>query len=448
MYEERLKNVTWLLRMLEPTRTKFYKYTDLGAPVFKGQYLDLTTMFDALLVNGFNTKTPSSFSLADNILTITFATAHGYTNYAVLKITNANVPMYNREFRVRNVTEFTLSILVDNTFTALPTNPIEILISNAPLGFTKKFEGTGKRVYTNPNWDVAMKMDDYQHADWNANWTRFARIQFATDYSDVDTGLGYIYPNIDLTSIRTYSGQTYKYWCNTKLCISRSINSSEESTGHVGTNTRAWYLIGDDKGFYFIQSIHNGYATDRGYYHHNYIGTFKSFSPDIGPFTNNDVLWLGYYNGNVSNTSKSETQVNDTYRDDTSQGTYSGFIFSPITAKTWFRLRPFLNAGQVHSGNPTNTTNRANNYEYLLKDILGPIFVEQVTTVSSTLTPNMVGEVRGMKSILTDLMSTVVTRTEKNSDFTIMTREDNTSLMYITNNRTGLTAIDIIQDWD
>ena len=99
-----------------------------------------------------------------------------------------------------------------------------------------------------------MKVDDYQHADWNANWARFARVQFANDYSDVDTPVGYTYPNRDLSVITTYAGQTYKSWTNIKLCISRSLNSSEQSTDHVGTNTRAWYIFGDDKGFYFVHS--------------------------------------------------------------------------------------------------------------------------------------------------------------------------------------------------
>lgn len=434
--------------MLEPTRTKFYKYTDLDAPVFKGQYLDFTTMFDALLVNGFNSKTPSAFTLLNNVLTITFPIAHGYNNYSVLKISNADVPIYNRELRVRNVTQYTVDILVDETFTTVPTNPIEIIIKHAPLGFTKKFEATGKRVYTNPNWDVAFKIDDYQHADWPATWSRFARIQFATDYSDVDTALGYYYPIVDLTKITMYSGQTYKFWTNVKLCISRTIGSSDESTDHTGTNTRAWYLIGDDKGFYLIQAIHNSYATDRTNYHHNYIGTFKSFSPEFGPFSDRQVLFVGFYKNSVSTKGLAEDTANDMMRDASSGGDYNGTVHLPTAYKTWFRLRPFLNQGQIFSGTAVNTSNRANTYEYLGKDILAPVYVEQRTTASSVTVSNLIGEARGIQGILTDLMSAQVTRTEKNADFTIMNRQDNSSLMYITNNRSGLAAIDIVKDWD
>ena len=45
-------------------------------------------------------------------------------------------------------------------------------------------------------------------------------------------------------------------------------------------------------------------------------------------------------------------------------------------------------------------------------------------------------------------MSTDANRPERLNDFTIMTRDDNTSIMYITNNRSGLSAIDIVKDWD
>lgn len=434
--------------MLEPTRTKFYKYTDVGAPVFKGQYLDISTMFDALLVNGFNQKTPSAFSLADNILTITFATAHGYTNYTVLKLINSNVAMYNREFRVRTVTEFTVNILVDSTFTSVPTNPIEITISNAPLGFTKKFEASGKRVYTNPNWNVAMKLDDYQHADWNINWARFARLQFANDFSDVDTPLGFIYPPIDLRQITTYSGQTYKYWTPLKICISRAMNSSEDATGHTGTNTRAWYLIGDDKGFYLIQSIHNSFATDRTYYHHNYFGNFKPFNPDYGLFTSKDVLSLCYWNGNISSNGRAETDSNDMMRDGNSSGNYIGSVFTPTSRLQWFRLKPLLNYNQIFSGVTLNSSNKANIYEFFGKDILTPLFVEHWTSANNSTAIQMVGEGRGMQGILTDIMSSETNRPERLNDYTIMTREDNTSIMYVTNNRSGLAAVDIVKDWD
>lgn len=436
--------------MLEPTRTKFYKYTDLDAPVFKGQYLDFTTMFDALLVNGFNSKTPSAFSLVDNVLTITFAVEHGYSNYSVVAISNADVAMYNRQFRVRNVKQYSIDILVDATFTAVPTNPIGITIKHAPLGFTKKFEATGKRVYTNPNWDVAFKVDDYQHADWPATWSRFARTQFATDYADVDTPLGYVYPNIDPTKITTYPGQTYKWWSNTRICISRYPGATDETTStHIGTLTRAWYLIGDDKGFYLIQAIWNTGATDRTYYYHNYYGTFKSFSPEVGPFSDRHVLGIGFYKNNVSNASYTDESSNDLMRDSTSSGNWNGIVYSSTSHKTWFRLRPVLNNGQGISGTANNSSNRSNAYEYQWKDILSPVYIEQHTTGSgSSVGLSLIAEARGIKGIMTDLMSTPVTRTEKNSDFTIMSREDNTSLMYITNNRSGLAAIDIVKDWD
>lgn len=81
--------------MLEPTKTKFFKYTDKDAFAFKGQYLDITTLFDAVLVNGFNLNIPQTFSITNNILTIVFDSAHGFENYSVIKIENADVEIVN-----------------------------------------------------------------------------------------------------------------------------------------------------------------------------------------------------------------------------------------------------------------------------------------------------------------------------------------------------------------
>lgn len=429
--------------MLEPTKTKFFKYTDKDAFAFKGQYLDITTLFDAVLVNGFNLNIPQTFSIANNILTIVFASAHGFENYSVIKIENSDVAMFNREFRVRNVPNTTtIEILVDETFTTIPTNFINITIKTAPLGYNKKFESSGKRIYTSPNWNVAMKVDDYQHADWNSTWARFARVQFSNDYSDIDTPIGYTYPNRDLSVITTYAGQTYKYWTNIKICISRNLGSSEDSTGHVGTNNRAWYVFGDDKGFYFIHSINNANATNKNYYHSDYIGTIKPFNIDFIP--ENSVYFSGYYNNGVSSTSITETTCNDLCRNPGGgSGQYNGLIMNGTSLITWQRLSPMIHpnaSGGLSGTYITSNTNPLNSYEYLGQDVLVPVMVDQ----SKNSTYSAIGMARGIQGIYTEIMTS---RPERNSDYTVKSRVDNSCLIYITNNQSGIIAVDIVKDW-
>lgn len=429
--------------MLEPTKTKFIKYTDKNAFAFKGQYLDITTLFDAVLVNGFNTNIPQSFSITNNVLTIVFASAHGFENYSVVKIENADVALYNREFRVRNVPSTTsIEILVDETFTTIPTNFINITIKTAPLGYNKKFESSGKRVYTSPNWGVAMKVDDYQHADWNASWSRFARLQFANDYSDTDTPIGFVLPANDLSVVRLYSGQTYKYWTSIKICISRTINQTDDNTSHVGTSTRAWYIVGDDKGFYFIQSITNQFPTNRTYYHSNYIGTINSFNKDLIP--ENSVYFDCFYKSTISSTSVSETNCNDICRNSAATtGAYNGRIMMGTTDLLNFRFSPLIHSDSYQgiSGQyVTSATAPLNSYEYLGQDILVPVTVDQLRDGRK----GTIGMARGIQGILTEIMNT---RPERNSDYTIKSRVDNSCLMYITNNQTGIVAFDIIKDW-
>lgn len=425
--------------MLEPTKTKFFKYTDKDAFAFKGQYLDITTLFDAVLVNGFNLNIPQTFSIANNILTIVFASAHGFENYSVIKIENADVAMFNREFRVRNVPNTTtIEILVDETFTTIPTNFVNITIKTAPLGYNKKFEASGKRIYTSPNWGVAMKVDDYQHANWSSDWARFARIQFANDYSNVDTPIGYTYPNRDLSVITTYSGQTYKSWTPIKICISKLLDGSEDNDRHFGSNSRAWYIFGDDKGFYFIHSISDFYALDKTNYHYDYIGNIKPFNTDFIP--KNSVYFSGYYNNDVSSTYNSETSCNDICRNTYHSGAYQGLIMNNTGLITWLRFSPMIHLYTNEGLSGQGSVNMLNSYEYLGQDVLAPIMVEQFITSLYAF----IGSTRGIQSILTEIMST---RPERNSDYTIKSRTDNSCLIYITNNRSGIVAVDIVKDW-
>lgn len=430
--------------MLEPTKTKFFKYTDKDAFAFKGEYLDITTLFDAVLVNGFNNNTPQSFSITNNVLTIIFSTAHGFENYSVVKIENADVTMYNREFRVRNVPNTTsIEILVDETFTSVPTNYINIIVKTAPLGYTKKFESSGKRVYTSSNWCMAMKVDDYQHPDWNANWSRFARIQFANDFSDVDTPLGYSFPSSNPAIVTSYSGQTYKFWTTIKIAISRTISNNDESTTHVGTSNRAWYIVGDDKGFYFIHGITNQYPTNKNYYHSDYIGTINAFNKDLIP--DNSIYFSGFYKTSVSSTSVTETDVNDLCRHSySSVGNYCARLITPTIDLLSFRLSPLIHSDSYQgiSGQyVTSATAPLNSYEYLGQDVLVPVTVDQLRDSRK----GTVGFARGMQGILTEIMST---RPERNSDFTIKSRVDNSCVIYLTHALgSGIVAFDIVKDW-
>lgn len=365
--------------MLEPTKTKFYKFDDIGVPDYKGLYLDMTTLFDTVLVNGFNLKTPQTFLITDKVLTITFALDHGYLAHQVILITGANVEMYNREFRINTIpTSKSLTILLDDTFTSVPTNAISIQIKNAPLGYSKKFEAEGKRVYTSPHWDVAMKLDDYQHPDWSATWAKFARLQFATNYSDVDTPIGNYYPERDLRTITTYAGQTYKFWTNVKLYLTRSPSSTtEESNSSASTATkRSWYIFGDAKGFYFIRphSSTSSYTT-KDYYLSSYIGTFNRWIENDIQFPKGSVFANCDYNNYRSNVSTAYSEINMLCVDTNSYTTH-GIIAAPTVTSSWYRLKPFLNLGQSFSGTPIDTSSSGQNSRLTLQsDILSDVFV-------------------------------------------------------------------------
>lgn len=429
--------------MLEPTRTKFYTYEDTDAPLLKGDYLEITNILKKTLIEGFNLRIPLSMILADNVLTIFFQENPGYKDYQVISISGADNNIYNREFRINSVNENSINILVDETFNAPPTNFGEITIKCAPLGFIKKFEEQGQLVFTSPSWAGSVRIEDYRHTDWTTSWAKFARIQIATDHSDVNTAVGTTTAsNTWMSTPTTYEGQTYKYWVPYRIYASRSSSSATDQASASATAKRAWYIFGDEKGFYFINNYYNSSPLSKDYFHYHYIGNYIPLAHEAVGFTHNSILLLSSYNNNYTSTSRTDVQINNFCRD--YDGTYQGIIFNGYNVKDWFRLKPTLSYGQVYSGTVTQSSVPANSEDSLGVDILTPIFIEQVVSGSSSTTGYaLVGLARGVQSIATDISN------RDTSDYVIKKREIGSCLTYITCGRNkDMFATDIIKDWD
>ena len=144
------------------------------------------------------------------------------------------------------------------------TTQTGITLKIAPLGFEIAFTGTHKRAYRSPNPQSNrhfLRVDDSLPTGYTSTWAKFGRVTIAEGMADIDTFVGAQAPFTPAAPTRnevpTGSGTTmYAGWF--KWYYARQ--SYAETSGDNGNWGRSWVLIGDDRGFFLINS--SGYQGD------------------------------------------------------------------------------------------------------------------------------------------------------------------------------------------
>lgn len=144
----------------------FFRADDVGAPQLTNAMGSLIALFDACLVNGYNTKAMADIvSVASwgNVVEIIFTANHGYRELQNLSITLPD-PEYSGYFTVTNATATSITFKLDT----VPTNKTVIpdassLIKVAGTGWTKEFSEINKAAYSPPYRETGnyyMSIDD------------------------------------------------------------------------------------------------------------------------------------------------------------------------------------------------------------------------------------------------------------------------------------------------
>lgn len=235
-----------------------------GAPVLTNNWGSLTALLDACLVNGFNLKTVTALSRTDDTATATIGSGHGFMVDQVVLVEGCDQPSYNGEFTITAITSTTVSFRVPGEPASPATTQTGITMKIAPLGFEIAFTGTNKRAYRSPNPLSSrhfFRVDDSLPEGYTTSWAKFGRVTIAEGMSDVDTFVGAQAPFTPGAPTRnevpTGSGTTmYAGWF--KWYYARQ--SYAETSGDNGNWGRSWVLIGDDRGFFLINS--SGYQGD------------------------------------------------------------------------------------------------------------------------------------------------------------------------------------------
>lgn len=115
-----------------------------GAPSFNSNNASLNALLLACLVDGFNTKAPTSASSTGSVVSLVYATDPGFTVGSTIAISGATNALYNGNFRV--VTTGT-TVTVANT--SGPAGSVAGTLSTkyAPLGWTRPYSAAGTGCY-------------------------------------------------------------------------------------------------------------------------------------------------------------------------------------------------------------------------------------------------------------------------------------------------------------
>lgn len=216
-----------------PLQVKYFNSGLPGAPVLTGQVGSLVNVLDAVLVNGFNTKTISSITRSGSVATVTTSTAHGYTvgstTPIVLAISGADQAEYNGDFPVTITGASTFTYTVTGTPASPATTSSTLSSKVSPLGWTKSFSGTNVASYKMPvgSSGLYLGVDDNQAsgAQYYARVRGFETMTAAGVAAASGTGP---FP----TDAQLSGGQ---YW---------QKSNSQDATARV------WRIVGDANGFW------------------------------------------------------------------------------------------------------------------------------------------------------------------------------------------------------
>ncbi len=226
---------------------KAYDSNDVGAPVLSGSVGAGISVLDAVLLTGYNIKAVQSIAIAAGVVTLTYASAHGYTVDQVLALSNANTTALNDEFRVVSVpSPTTLTFTAPTGVTSESSTTLSTKV--APLNWNKSFSGTNLACYVSndPTSTKGVLMVD----DANAQYLNVKMVEVATS---VSSGFGGNYTNAG-------AWPAYYNW---------------RKSFQTNATASAWRVFGDGKTFYLLVAWQwQSYA---GTYEMYMFGDFQSY---------------------------------------------------------------------------------------------------------------------------------------------------------------------------
>ncbi|MCT8174387.1 hypothetical protein [Variovorax sp. CY25R-8] len=166
------------------TSVKNFNNTMGGAPVVNGVAGSFIAMFDAVGVNGFDSKIATSLTIAGGVATLAFTGGHSAQVDSVIALSGitATYAALNGE---QKVTSVAAGIVRFATNMADGSASGTVTFKMAPAGFEKVFAGPNKAVYRSLSplsTKMLLRVDDTN--------AQFVRVVGYESMTDIDTGVG------------------------------------------------------------------------------------------------------------------------------------------------------------------------------------------------------------------------------------------------------------------
>ncbi len=164
------------------TSVKNFNSTMTGAPALSGTAGTLIALLDAVLVNGFDLRTPSSLTVAGGVATLAITGSHSAQQDCVILVAGSSIAALNGE---QKVTAAGAGFVKFATAAADGAASGSISFKMAPAGWEKVYTGTNKAVYRSLDplsTKMLLRVDDSN--------AQFARVVGYEVMTDVDTGVG------------------------------------------------------------------------------------------------------------------------------------------------------------------------------------------------------------------------------------------------------------------
>lgn len=240
------------------TSVKHFYSAMVGAPMVSGTAGSLIAALDACLVTGFGVKAVDSAVVSNGVCRLSFASgASAAKQEAVILVSGATPAALNGEQKVTAANTGWVEFKTD-----LPDGAVtgSISFKLAALGWEKVYTGTNKAVYR--PLDPASTRPYIRVDDSNA---AFARVQMYESMTDVDTGVG-------LTPGKAEGWYWHKW------------------AGAAATATY-WLLVGDSRGFYFLNNTRYASATTQNGY-----AAVSRYAGDLNSYRSGDA-WCAALTG-------------------------------------------------------------------------------------------------------------------------------------------------------
>lgn len=292
-----------------------------GAPQITTANGDLTSMLDAVLVNGFNVRAIASLTRAGTTATVTIAAGHLYEQGQIVKIAGCDQAAYNGDQRVLTRTGTTFTFEVAGA-PATPATGAAKEVRSAPLGFEIAYSGANKRAYRSQNAlsnKPILRVDDSLDPAYNAAYAKKGKVTLCQGMSDIDTFVGKQAPfDSDAPTknhVASGSGASvvdgwFKWYYAKSTAAGTPLDSDAPAPG-----ARSWLIVGDDRGFYLFcewgpQRGRTMYAfTDFSSYRTG--DAFNSILVATETYSAANVGWLGAISGYSADGATNSTRTGD-----------------------------------------------------------------------------------------------------------------------------------------